>query len=138
MLVHIGDPPPTNQAASLESQMIPTIQYVPGRALRREERARARRAMQKAEAERVGEAVDDGDGDRDDDGDGRPVPITWEDGVPMLRGKPMFAPLTKPRPGYTFINANCECWRRQFSNLFCTNCTPVARREVSIAEAVRT
>jgi hypothetical protein len=34
LLVHIGDPP-TNQAASLESQMIPTIQYVPGRALRR-------------------------------------------------------------------------------------------------------
>jgi DNA-binding protein HU-beta len=32
LLVHIGDPP-TNQAASLESQMIPTIQYVPGRAL---------------------------------------------------------------------------------------------------------
>jgi hypothetical protein len=26
--------PPKNQAASLESQMIPTIQYVPGRALR--------------------------------------------------------------------------------------------------------
>jgi hypothetical protein len=33
LLVHIGDPP-TNQATSLESQMIPTIQYVPGRALR--------------------------------------------------------------------------------------------------------
>jgi hypothetical protein len=33
LLVHIGDPP-TNHAASLESQMIPTIQYVPGRALR--------------------------------------------------------------------------------------------------------
>jgi hypothetical protein len=33
LLVHIGDPP-TNQAASLESQMIPTIQYVPGLALR--------------------------------------------------------------------------------------------------------
>jgi hypothetical protein len=32
LLVHIGDPP-TNQAASLESQMIPTIQYVPGLAL---------------------------------------------------------------------------------------------------------
>jgi hypothetical protein len=33
LLVHIGDPP-TNQAASLESQMIPTIQYVPGLALK--------------------------------------------------------------------------------------------------------
>src|SRR5277367_6490904 len=29
LFVHIGDPP-TNQAASLESQMIPTIQYVRG------------------------------------------------------------------------------------------------------------
>jgi hypothetical protein len=33
LLVHIGDPP-TNQAAFLESQVIPTIQYVPGPALR--------------------------------------------------------------------------------------------------------
>jgi hypothetical protein len=34
LLVHIGDSPKSNQAASLESQMIPTIQYVLGRALR--------------------------------------------------------------------------------------------------------
>jgi hypothetical protein len=33
LLVHIGDSPKSNQAASLESQMIPTIQYVLGRAL---------------------------------------------------------------------------------------------------------
>jgi hypothetical protein len=33
LLVHIDDPPKSNQAASLESQMIPTIQYVLGRAL---------------------------------------------------------------------------------------------------------
>ena len=39
-------------------------------------------------------------------------------------------PISKPRPGYAFVNANCECWRRQFSNLFCTNCTPVVRREM--------
>jgi len=32
LLVHIGDPP-TNQAAFLESQVIPTIQYVSGLAL---------------------------------------------------------------------------------------------------------
>ena len=34
LLVHIGDPPPTNSAASLKSQMIPPIQHVPGPALR--------------------------------------------------------------------------------------------------------
>jgi hypothetical protein len=44
LLVHIGDPP-TNQAASLESQMIPTIQYVPGRALSVVKNARAFRAV---------------------------------------------------------------------------------------------
>jgi hypothetical protein len=33
LLVHICDPP-TNQAAFLESQVIPTIQYVPGPALK--------------------------------------------------------------------------------------------------------
>jgi hypothetical protein len=44
-------------------------------------------------------------------------------------------PIPKPRPGYTFVNAACECWRRQFSK-FCTNCTPVVRREVPLTEAL--
>ena len=60
-------------------------------------------------------AGDDGDG-----GDGGPPGTT-----------PLFVSLPKPRRGYRFINANCECWRQQISNLFCTKCAPVDRRDVS-------
>jgi hypothetical protein len=57
--------------------------------------------------------------------------VYWRaDGEAMWRGKPLFAPLPKPRPGYAFINANCKCWRHQFSNLFCSKCTPIDWREV--------
>jgi hypothetical protein len=49
LLVHICDPPPkSNQAASLESQMIPTIQYVLGRALKQRDRHLAVRATELA------------------------------------------------------------------------------------------
>jgi len=60
-----------------------------------------------------------------------PNAVYWRaDGEAMWRGKPLFAPLPKPRPGYTFVNANCDCWRRKFSNLFCSKCTPIDWKEV--------
>jgi hypothetical protein len=78
-------------------------------------------------------AGDDGDG-----GDGEPPSGTqseydiWASGeayaVPKRCG--LLDPTSKPRPDYVFVNANCERWRRQFSNLLCTKCTPVDRREV--------
>jgi hypothetical protein len=43
---------------------------------------------------------------------------------------PPSTPPPKPRSGYRVVNANCECWRRQFSNLFCAKCTPVDLLEV--------
>jgi hypothetical protein len=46
-------------------------------------------------------------------------------------------PIPRPRPGYVFVNANCECWRQQFSNLFCSNCSPIVRREVPLTDAER-
>jgi hypothetical protein len=32
--------------------------------------------------------------------------------------------IPEPRSGFVFVNANCDCWRRQFSNLFCAKCVP--------------
>jgi hypothetical protein len=74
-------------------------------------------------------AADDGDGAGPDPN--FPDAVYWRaDGEAMWRGKPLFAPLPEPRPGYALINANCDCWRRQFSNLFCAKCTPIDWREV--------
>jgi hypothetical protein len=80
-------------------------------------------------------AGDDGDG-----GDGEPPSGTQSD-YGIWAGAEAYAvakrcglldPIPKPRPGYAFASANCECRRRQFSNLFCTKCTPVDRREVQL------
>jgi transposase len=58
LLVHIGDPQ-TNQAASLESQTIPTIQYVPGPALRQNDRlAHLLRQLQRMQFGRRSEKLD--------------------------------------------------------------------------------
>lgn len=78
-------------------------------------------------------AGDDGDG-----GDGEPPSGTQSDYDICASGEAyavakrcgLLDPISKPRPGYVFVSANCECWRRQFLNLFCTKCTPVDRREV--------
>jgi hypothetical protein len=82
-------------------------------------------------------AGDDGDG-----GDGEPPTKPdhgmWGTAASYSAAKRcgFLDPIPRPRPGYAFVNANCECWRRQFSNLFCTKCTPVDRREVPV-ETVR-
>jgi hypothetical protein len=78
-------------------------------------------------------AGDDGDG-----GDGEPPSGTqsdydiWASGEAYAVAKRcrLLDPIPKLRPGYVFVNANGECWRRQFSNLFCTKRAPVDRREV--------
>lgn len=49
------------------------------------------------------------------------------------RTEAMFQRTRKPRPGYAFVNVNCECWRRQFYNLVCTKCFPVQVEEVFTA-----
>jgi hypothetical protein len=53
---------------------------------------------------------------------GRSIPYT-----PSLFKAP-----PEPNPGYSFVNSNCECWRRQFSNLFCAHCVPIMLAEVAI------
>ena len=78
-------------------------------------------------------AGDDGAGSSDGPDPNLTNAVYWRaDGEAMWRGKSLFAPLPKPRRGYTFVNANCECWRRKFSNLFCSKCTPVDRRRVPL------
>jgi hypothetical protein len=78
-------------------------------------------------------AGDDGDG-----GDGEPPSGTrseyciWAscEAYAVAKRCGLLDPIPKLRPGYAFVSANGECWRRQFSNLFCTKCAPVDRREV--------
>jgi hypothetical protein len=79
-------------------------------------------------------AGDDGDG-----GDGEPPPSEAQNDYGIWASAEAYAvanryglldPIPKPCRGYAFLNANCTCWRRQFSNLFCTKCAPVDRREV--------
>jgi hypothetical protein len=53
---------------------------------------------------------------------GRSIPYT----VGLFKAPP------EPNPGYRFVNSNCECWRRQFSNLFCARCVPIMLTEVAI------
>jgi hypothetical protein len=42
-----------------------------------------------------------------------------------------------PRPGHRLVNVNCECWRRQFSDLACTKCVPVKAMEVPMTGGKR-
>jgi hypothetical protein len=101
---------------------------------RRAGRSGARQVRSPAAHGGARKAGDDGGGEGVDGPDPNfPDAVYWrKDGEAMWRGKPLFAPLPKPRRGYRFVNANCECWRRQFSNLFCAKCVPVDRREVPI------
>ena len=104
---------------------------------RKSARGRARRSpvVRKADG---GDGSDGASGDGDGDG-ARRRNVSKPRHIPVGSDFPLspWGERPVPRRGMIFVNASCDCWRAQFTNLACTACEPILLREVPKRKAVR-